>query len=140
MGTFTKMRYAVTGCPLPVVVEGLRSRDVDARVAAAGYIRFVRGDDVVGLLSAAMPALTDPVPTVRYHAIRSLAQNAAGREQLLRVLVSTSDSDAPSKNAVLADLARINDPDSPFHGNWKAPNAISYSPVVDGLPAPSNLF
>lgn len=140
MGTFTKMRYAATGCPLPVVVEGLRSRDVDARVAAAGYIRFVRGDDVVGLLSAAMPALTDPVPTVRYHAIRSLAQNAAGREQLLRVLVSTSDSDAPSKNAVLADLARINDPDSPFHGNWKAPNAISYSPVVDGLPAPSNLF
>jgi len=124
MGTFTKMRYAVTGCPLPVVVEGLRSRDVDARVAAAGYMRFVRGDDVGGLLSAAMSALTDPVPTVRYHAIRFLAfQNAAGREQLLRLLVSTSDSDAPSKNAVLADLARINDPDSPFHG--KAPNLFN---------------
>lgn len=119
MGALTKIRHKVLGCPLSVIIEGLRSQDSDTRVAAADNIRFVKVAERADFLSAATPALTDPVPAVRFHAIRSFTQHDVGREELTRLLVSTSDSDAHNRDAVLADLARINSPESPFYG-WGA--------------------
>lgn len=130
LSAWGKIRHTVAGAHVTDIVAGLQSQDLATRVAAAEQLHFVTGRARAEAMDVAMTALTDPVPTVRYHAIRALAESPIGRERLMPLLLSTDAAHAQVKASALADLSRLDGPDSPFEG--KAVKAISYTSMLKG--------
>ena len=124
--TRKRAHYALTGWPIDVVAGGLRSDQVATRVAAAERLHQVNhhGHPEV-VVEVAVPCLTDPVPAIRYHAIRALAHlsrfdktrhESSKGEWLLSLLTSPDPAHAALKASVLKDIANVNGPASPFAG------------------------
>lgn len=128
LSTLSRLRHAVAGAHLSDILAGLRSDDLAARVAAAEQLHFVTGRQRAGALDVALAALSDPVPAVRYHAIRALVQAPDGRGRLIPLLVSPLESDAALKLSVLSDITHLADPGSPFEG--KAAKAVGFTAYV----------
>lgn len=139
--TLSKVGHNLFGWHLEDVIPGLQSTDVATRIEAAERLRLVSGREHQQAMDVAMMALGDPLPAVRYHAIRALVQSAFGREQrLVPLLTSTRDADAQLKRSVLTDLAGIKGPQSPFQGKGKALKAISRTWSVVGETFHSTIF
>lgn len=126
-----KMWHSFNGWPLEVVVDGLRAKDTAARVAAAERLRQVRPQPSAPLLEVEIACLSDPVPAVRYHAIRAMASTSDHGKRLVELMISDREADAGIRASLLADIAGISGPESPFQGK-KAAQALEYHAIVPG--------
>jgi hypothetical protein len=126
-----RMWHSVNGWPLEVVVDGLQAQDTAARVAAAARLVRVRPKPSASLLEAEIACLSDPVPAVRYHALRAMTSTGEHGKWLVELLISDREADAGIRASVLADLAGISGPESPFHGK-KAAEALEFHATVPG--------
>ncbi|MGD0409968.1 MAG: hypothetical protein ABSB34_13400 [Candidatus Limnocylindrales bacterium] len=124
----TVIHHFLLGWPLAEVVAGLAAQDPEIRVDAAKRLSQVLGKtDQSEMMAVAFTCLTDPLPAVRYYAIRALAGWTKRDDRLVALLGGGSGLDAQLRASVLSDIAAINGPDSPFHGNKQARKALAYS-------------
>lgn len=133
----TKLRHVFGGWPLDEVVAGLHAPDTTTRVDAASRLWRVKRRDKEQRLQVEIACLTDPVPAVRSHALRALVAHEEGRTWLLALLISDQDADASMRAWVLADLAGIDAPDSPYHG--KTAKVVKYNVTVGAAPVGKNI-